>query len=247
MKIALIGYGKLNRQIEQAAKAKGHTIVTTFTSNSPLTEKAHTRLESVDICYEATNPTSAIRNIRLLTEMGKSVVVGTTGWYEHLPLVEKQVLSYNVGLLYAPNFSIGMLLFMEVIREAARLFNRVEHYDIGGWETHHNQKKDSPSGTAESLASIILQETARKNSIVYEALDRNIEPNELHFASLRCGSQPGTHTIYFDGPHDTIELTHRLRDRNSLAQGAIAAGEWLLDRKGFYSIQDMLADRSHCS
>jgi 4-hydroxy-tetrahydrodipicolinate reductase len=239
MKIALIGYGKLGHQIEQIAQTKGHEIIAKFSSQSPPIQESKETLQNVDVCIDFSSPYCVVDNIKALAEQGKSVVVGTTGWYDQLNEVKDYVLNTNIGFLYAPNFSIGMLRFMQIIKEAAKLFNKLPEYDVGGMEIHHNQKVDSPSGTAETLANILLEELKRKRSVVYETLDREIAPSELHFASLRCGSTPGTHTIYFDSPNDTIELTHRVRDRAGLARGAVAAAEWLRNKKGFYSLNDM--------
>lgn len=240
MKIALIGYGKLGHQIEQIALEKGHNIVAKITSRScPLLRNSE-EIKEADVCIDFSSPYCVVENIKALADMEKPVVVGTTGWYDQLEEIKNYVLQKNTGLIYAPNFSIGMQLFMQIVREAARLFDHFAEYDVGGLEIHHNQKVDSPSGTAESLAKIVLEEIKRKRSIVYETLDREIAPSELHFASLRCGSMPGTHTVFFDSPNDTIELTHCVRDRAGLAKGAIAAAEWIRHKKGFFTLKDML-------
>ncbi len=240
MKIALIGYGKLGKEIERAALEKGHAIIAKFSSKNPLEQSSKPLIEEADICIETTNPACCIPHIRLLASWKKNTVVGTTGWYAHLQEIREIVNKERIGLLYAPNFSLGMNFFMKIVKEAAKLLNTLEDCDAAGYEIHHKEKKDSPSGTAKALAETVLHEMKRKERILYGSPDRQIMPEELQFSSLRCGSQPGTHTISFDTPQETIELTHRLRNRNSLAQGALAAAEWLRGKEGLYSMQDML-------
>jgi 4-hydroxy-tetrahydrodipicolinate reductase len=151
-------------------------------------------------------------------------------------------LQKNVGLLYGSNFSIGMNLFLRVVANAVREFDKFNEYDVFGYELHHNQKADSPSGTAITLSDTILDASTTKQTAVFEKLDRKIEPDELHFASIRAGRIPGTHLVGFDSEADTIELTHRVRNRSCFAVGALKAALWLHGKQGVYSFQDMMAE-----
>ncbi|PKN78147.1 MAG: 4-hydroxy-tetrahydrodipicolinate reductase, partial [Candidatus Cloacimonetes bacterium HGW-Cloacimonetes-1] len=164
------------------------------------------------------------------------------GWHDKLPEVRDMALQKNVGLLYGSNFSIGMNLFLRVVANAVREFDKFNEYDVFGYELHHNQKADSPSGTAITLSDTILDASTTKQTAVFEKLDRKIEPDELHFASIRAGRIPGTHLVGFDSEADTIELTHRVRNRSCFAVGALKAALWLHGKQGVYSFQDMMAE-----
>ena len=172
----------------------------------------------------------------------RDIVVGTTGWNDHLDEVRAWLKQRHWHPLGA-NFSIGMNIFNRVTQFAAALCDKFPQYDIYGFELHHNQKADSPSGTAIQLAQTILGQSSRKTKAVYDKLDRRIEPDELHFASVRAGSIPGTHTVGFDSLSDTIELIHRVRSRACFAQGALEAAKWIAGRKGLYSFNQMMEER----
>jgi 4-hydroxy-tetrahydrodipicolinate reductase len=144
----------------------------------------------------------------------------------------------GTGLLYGSNFSVGVHLFYRVIAAATRLIDRVEDYDVLALEMHHRRKKDSPSGTALSLAQLILENSGKKSKVVTERLDRAIEPDELHVASARGGSLPGVHRVIYDSPADSIEISHSARNRGGFALGAVLAAEWLENRTGLYRIED---------
>ncbi len=171
-----------------------------------------------------------------------SVVTGTTGWYGKLEEVRKVVEGSKIGFLYGSNFSIGAHLFFALVAAATELSNPCPEYDIMGWEVHHKRKKDSPSGTALTLARIVTGKSARKKKIVTERLDRAPAADEMHFASVRGGEVPGTHTVLLDSAFDTIELTHRARSRGGFALGAVRAAEWLAGRKGFFEVNDFIGE-----
>ncbi|HOH46904.1 MAG TPA: 4-hydroxy-tetrahydrodipicolinate reductase, partial [Candidatus Cloacimonadota bacterium] len=179
-------------------------------------------------------------NIRNLMALHKNTVVGTTGWQEHLEEVKQLATDSHTGFLYGANFSIGMNLFGRVVDYAAALFDSFEAYDVYGFEMHHNQKADSPSGTALELANRVLAKSSRKTTVLWDKCDRKIKPEELHFASLRAGAMPGTHKIGFDSEADSVELSHQIRNRSSLALGAILAAKWLAGKQGFYSFNEMI-------
>ena len=146
----------------------------------------------------------------------------------------------GTGLIHSSNFSIGVNVFFKIIENAARMFNKIEEYDVYGYEMHHNKKIDSPSGTAKTIGNILINNIKRKDKLLFEAINRKIQPNELHFASVRAGAIPGTHAVGFDSDADTIELKHTARNREGFALGAIMAAKWIKNKKGFYTIDDMM-------
>ncbi|MBM3801812.1 MAG: 4-hydroxy-tetrahydrodipicolinate reductase [Acidimicrobiia bacterium] len=245
MKIALIGYGKMGRELERAAQKRGHSVAARIDPTLELgatTEISLRTIGAADVCLEFTHPEAATANIEQVVRLGKPLVVGTTGWYRHLPEVEKWVSQWKTGLVYAPNFSLGVNLFYRVAAGAARLFHRFDEYDVCGAETHHRLKADSPSGTARQLANVVLEHFPRKKRLVVDSLNRPIEPEEFHLVSLRAGSFPGTHSLFFDSAADTLELTHTARSRAGFASGALLAAEWIVGKQGVYTFENVLED-----
>ena len=258
MNIALIGYGKMGKMVEQAAIAQGHSItviVDPFAANGangaspaklPAAQIAKTIADadftSVDAAIEFTQPDTAVANILALAERKIPAVIGTTGWHDRIGEVTKAVEKAGSSLLWASNFSIGVNMFYRIAWHAAELANNFSEYDAGGFEIHHNKKIDSPSGTAKVLAEGALSRLGRKNKIVWETMNRKPEADELHFPSLRMGSVPGTHSLFFDSGADTIEVTHTARNREGFASGAVRAAEWLCagSRRGVFTIDDMM-------
>lgn len=226
MKIALLGYGKMGKLIDQLARQKHYDVVARVDSRNPLSERA----SEADVWIDFSRPDCAIENIRSAIKYKKPLVMGTSGWYEQLPEVKELIEKSGIGFIYTSNFSIGANLFYEIVAQAASLFDPHHSYDVGLTELHHNQKLDSPSGTARSIAQHIIDNMPRK---------KNVE-----IASVRCGRIPGTHTVYFDSAEDTITLSHEARNREGFANGALVAAEWLKDKTGFYTLQDMLHGNS---
>jgi 4-hydroxy-tetrahydrodipicolinate reductase len=252
MNITLIGYGKMGRMIGQIALAQGHTItaiVDPFVTDTPAGVKtyktiADVNFNSTDAAIEFTQPDTAVANILALTERKIPTVTGTTGWHERMDEVTRAVEKANSSLLWASNFSIGVNIFYRITWYAAELLNSFTEYDAGGFEVHHNKKMDSPSGTAKVLAEGVLSRLDQKKKIVWETIDRKPEADEFHFPSLRMGSVPGTHSLFFDSPADTIDITHTARNREGFASGAIRAAQWLAASKrcGIFTIDDMLKE-----
>jgi len=222
MKIALLGYGKMGKLIDQLAAQKNHEIVARVDSKNPLPKGT----SHADVWIDFSRPECALQNIHLALKHKKPLVMGTTGWYDQLPQIKELIEKSGIGFLYTSNFSIGANLFYEIVAQAASLFDPHLIYDVAMSELHHNQKLDSPSGTARSIAQCIIDNMPRKK--------------KLDIASVRCGRIPGTHTVYFDSAEDTITLSHEARNREGFANGALAAAEWLQDKKGFYTLHDML-------
>jgi 4-hydroxy-tetrahydrodipicolinate reductase len=252
MNIALIGYGKMGKMIEQIARTQGHTIaviVDPFVTDAPTGIQiaktiADADFDSTDAAIEFTQPDTAAANLIALAEKGIPAVTGTTAWHDRMNEVNKAVKKANSALLWASNFSIGVNMFYRIAWYAAELANNFSEYDAGGFESHHNKKMDSPSGTAKVLAEGVLSRLDRKNKIVWETMNRKPETDELHFPSLRIGSVPGTHSLFFDSSADTIEITHTARSREGFASGAIQAAKWLTasKRQGIFTIDDMMSD-----
>jgi 4-hydroxy-tetrahydrodipicolinate reductase len=234
MKIALIGYGKMGRTVEAAAKAQGDTIACVFDSKNLVTPQA---LSDVDVCIEFTRPDVALSNIEAAVEAKKNIVVGTTGWLEHLPELRQKV--HDSGLLYASNFSIGMNVFQRIVSRAAELMDNLPHYDPFIHEEHHRQKADSPSGTALTLANLLREKIKRKNRVLAGNAHGKIDPEALQVVSTRAGFITGIHTVGFDSEADTIELRHTAKNRQGFALGALIAARWLRGRKGIFTMDDV--------
>ena len=234
MKIALIGFGKMGREIDSIAREQGDTIARVFDSRNAVRPEA---LANVDVCIEFSTPEAVVSNIRAAIEAKRDIVVGTTGWDRHLP--EFQNAIKESGLLYSANFSLGMNIFFRIAKRAAELMNQAVDYDPYVHEMHHRQKVDSPSGTALSLAQILLNGIDRKKEILARRPDGKIGPEMLHVSSTRAGSAAGTHTIGFDSDADVIELRHVAKSRRGFGLGALAAARWLRGRKGVYTMDDV--------
>jgi 4-hydroxy-tetrahydrodipicolinate reductase len=245
MKIALIGYGKMGREVERVALAKGHEIaarIDPVSAERTATTISAQSLTDAAVCIEFSAPQAVVGNIEEAARLKKPLVVGTTGWYEHLSRVEGVVREENTGLVYAPNFSLGVNLFYRIAATAAALFNQFEEYDVSGLEIHHRRKVDSPSGTAKQLSQIVLKHFTRKKRVTSECLNRAIQPEEFHLVSARAGDFPGNHSLVFDSAADTIELTHSARSRAGFASGALLAAEWIVRHKGFYTFDQVLEE-----
>ncbi|MBU2510466.1 4-hydroxy-tetrahydrodipicolinate reductase [bacterium] len=243
MNISIIGYGKMGQLIEQCARERDlgvKSIIDPFHPQATHKEFTEDAMKGVDTCICFTQPDVAFSNIENICKYKKHGVIGTTGWTGQMKEVEKIVKSSGTGLVYSSNFSIGVNIFFKLIEQASKVFNAFDVYDILGYEAHHNRKMDSPSGTATTIANIILENIDRKKTIFEDRLNRKIEPEELHFASMRGGSIPGTHTVLFDSEFDTIELKHTARNRLGFATGAVIASEWIAGKKGLFTESDMM-------
>lgn len=243
-RICLIGYGKMGQMIAGIAPSFGCEIVSAIDPHHEGCGKEISPecIKDAEVCIDFSHPSVVLQNIKRTIELGKPLVVGTTGWNAHLEDIRHLVEKHGTGLVYGANFSIGMNLFTRLVADAAKLFDRFENYDVFGLEMHHNQKADSPSGTAIELSRLLLENISRKSNALFDPSYRRIEPYELHFASIRAGSIPGTHQIGFDSEADTIELTHRVRSRSGFASGALSAAKWIKDRKGCFSFNEVISD-----
>ena len=242
MKIAILGYGKMGRIIEQFATERGHEIVLKINIDNT-EDLTLANLGKADVAIDFSTPDSALSNIELCFDAGVPVVVGTTGWYGHLQTVKNTCEQGNNTLLYASNFSVGVNVFFFVNKVLAKIMNRYPQYEVQVEEIHHTQKLDSPSGTAMTISEGILTELDRKNEWVNELIGSGeefiVKPDQLLIESHRIEDVPGTHTVIYSSEVDDIEFKHKAHNRAGFALGAVLAAEWLEDKTGFYNITDM--------
>ena len=234
MKIAIVGYGKMGKEIEQIAIARGHEIVIKI--SEAITEQT-LGLNGVDVAIEFSRPDAAANNIIELSKRGVPVVCGTTGWYNRLDEVKAYVHENDTALLYSTNFSIGVNIIFHLNKILANVMHSLDEYDPRILEIHHVHKLDKPSGTAITLAEGILNELKRKE---HWKLDEVSNPSELLITSERTDEVPGTHSIIYESSIDKIELNHIAKNRVGFALGAVKAAEWLHDKKGTYTMRDYL-------
>ncbi|HYF04364.1 MAG TPA: 4-hydroxy-tetrahydrodipicolinate reductase [Patescibacteria group bacterium] len=239
LKIAILGYGKMGREIEHLAEERKIEVTEIFDIDRPIYK--HER-HDFDVAIDFSSTDAVLKNVETLGHIKKNLVIGTTGWKDRESEVEAIVKDSGIGVVYGSNFSIGMQMFYKIVERAAQFANSVQDYDIAIHELHHKRKADSPSGTALSLADIVLKEFFRKNDILEETSHGVISPHSLHVSSMRLGEATGTHTIYIDSLADTIELTHRAKNRSGFALGALAAAQWVNGKTGFYNFQDIFEE-----
>lgn len=236
MKIALIGYGKMGKEIEQILIARGHTIPLIIDlNNTNDLDAAH--LQKVDVAIEFTTPSTAYGNVVKCLEAGVPVVCGTTAWLDNLPQVEQLCKEKNGAFFYASNYSIGVNIFFEINRRLAQLMNRFGEYDVTIEETHHTQKKDAPSGTAVTLAEGVLENLDRKQKWV---CGTTTVPEELEVVAIRRSVVPGTHTVTYESDVDSLSITHMAKSRRGFALGAVLAAEFLYGKTGIFSMKDLM-------
>lgn len=244
MNIAIVGFGGMGQKAKEIAITRGHIVnIIIDPINAQATHKniKDADLNIVDLILDFSSKDAVIENIETAASFSKDIIIGTTGWYDNLDKVkELSQKNNNIGILWSANFSIGVNMYYRIVEKAAELINQYDEYDIWGTELHHNNKADSPSGTAKEVAKILLDKIKRKTSVVYEMLNRKIEPNEIHLSSTRGGPINFSHTIGFDSASDTITIIHNARDRGGYALGAIKAAEWLKGKKGLYNMEDFL-------
>lgn len=236
-KIAILGYGSMGKEIEKQALESGFIITDIFHIDNKFDPA---KKYDFDVAIEFTQPDAVFVNVKDLASAGKNIVVGTTGWYDRIDEMREIAEQNNVGIVWASNFSVGMNMFFKIVEYASKLAAQAEEYDIMLHELHHKRKKDSPSGTAESLGKIIMENVKIKNSILTETAHEQINPEQLHVTSTRGGEIFGTHTVYIDSLPDTIELTHRARSRAGFASGSLKAAELIHNKKGFYEFSELL-------
>jgi 4-hydroxy-tetrahydrodipicolinate reductase len=236
MKIALIGYGKMGKAIETIAVSKGHEIVLKIGIEN-VEDFTIEAVQQADIAIEFSSPHSAFQNVMKCLEAKVPVVCGSTGWLEKYNEAKDFCAQQNAALLYASNFSVGVNLFFELNSYLAKLMSTHHDYNVVLEEIHHTEKKDAPSGTAITLAEQVLQHIQTKNIWVNQPTHK---AEELEIVSKRIDPAPGTHTIKYASAIDDIEITHTAHNRIGFASGAVLAAEFLVDKKGIFTMKDVL-------
>ena len=236
MKIALIGYGKMGKAIEDIALQKGHEVVLKIGSQNA-DEMTTANLQNANVAIEFTTPHSAVQNIKKCLDAAVPVVCGSTGWLQHWEEVKEYVQNKNGAFLYGSNFSIGVNLFFELNSYLAQLMAPYDDYDVTIEEIHHTQKKDAPSGTAITLAEQILQLSKQKKELTNKEAKTK---GELEIKSVRTDPAPGTHIIQYTSDIDDIEIKHTAHNRKGFAAGAVMAAEFLQNKKGIFTMKDVL-------
>jgi len=215
MKIALIGYGKMGRCVEKIAVGRGIAVASILNDSSWQPQE----LENVDVAIDFTCAEAVVENVKKALSVGVPVVVGTTGWDAHLNEVKECVTRFNGALLYAPNFSLGVHLYLKLVQQAYMLTSAFPQYHAAGYEIHHAQKKDAPSGTGKAMAKLF---------------------GGIEVSSVRVGEVSGMHTLVIDSAEETITLSHQAKGREGFATGALDAAHWLLGKKGIYTLENLI-------
>jgi len=237
MKIGLFGYGKMGKEIEKIALERGHTITAKVDADNP---KEEFDLSETDVVIEFSVPDSAEENIHYCLDNDMPIVVGTTGWYDALPVLSDICQDRNGALLHATNFSVGVNIFFAINQKLAEMMNGFGDYKAEMEEVHHTQKLDAPSGTGISLAEQILSKIDRYDSWENVKKTETSNSSVLSIESLRLPDVPGTHTIKYASDIDTIEIKHTAHSRKGFALGAVLAAEWLVNKKGVFTMSDVL-------
>lgn len=231
MRIAIVGYGKMGRLIEQLAPEYGCEVALKLDefNNAGFAGITAENFRQVEVAVEFSTPEAAVGNIERIAALGVNLVVGTTGWLERLDYVRSVVERTGIGLVWSPNYSVGMNVFFRLAAEAARLLACEEDYGAWGWEIHHDTKKDAPSGTLLKLV---------------EEMKKAGYPRRIDMSSTRAGRHPGAHEIGFDSAADTITLRHATRSREGFARGALKAARWIAGKKGLFQFSEILWGRA---
>ncbi|HXJ16185.1 MAG TPA: dihydrodipicolinate reductase C-terminal domain-containing protein [Candidatus Polarisedimenticolia bacterium] len=227
MNLAIVGYGKMGRLIEQLAPEYGCSVKLRLDVDNNANFEGLTKenFRGVDAAVEFSTPASAPENIERLARLGVNAVIGTTGWFDQMERARAAVDRAGTGLVYSANFSVGVNVFSQVVAEAARLMARQPEYGAWAWEIHHATKKDAPSGTLLALVERMKQSGYAK---------------KIDTGSNRAGAHPGTHEIGFDSPADTITIRHTARSREGFARGALRAARWIVGKKGFFDFREIV-------
>ena len=236
MRILLIGYGKMGQTIEKIAIERGHSIVGKIGSKNQQ-ELSSYNSTNTDVAIEFTLPETAYNNLNYCFNNGIKVICGTTGWLQHKPSADQICNDHKGAFLYGSNFSIGVNIFFHINKVLAKIMNNFPQYDVDMEEIHHTQKLDAPSGTAITLAEGILEGFKSKKQWVNTPSSHT---SDLYIKSIREGVVPGTHTTSYRSTIDDIEIKHTAHSRQGFALGAVVAAEWIADKTGVFSMEDML-------
>jgi 4-hydroxy-tetrahydrodipicolinate reductase len=227
MRIAIVGYGKMGRMIEGIAEARGHQIGLKLDEHNNAGFKGITaeNFQGIDVAIDFSIPEAAVENIERIAALKVNQVIGTTGWLGRIDHVKEVVQNSGIGLVWSPNYSVGVNAFFRIVAEASKLLSGAPEYEAWAWEIHHSAKKDAPSGTLLKIVDEIRKAGYKAN---------------VDVSSNRAGKIPGTHEIGFDSSADTITLRHTARSREGFALGAVKAAEWVVGKSGFHEFGDIL-------
>src|SRR5690606_27758328 len=230
MKIALLGYGKMGKMIEQIALGRGHEIVAKIDINSTATD-----ISKADVAIDFSIPDAAFNNITLCLENGIPVISGTTGWLDKYPQAVALCEKHNGAFIYASNYSLGVNIFFQINEYLAKIMNNHAQYQVNMEEIHHTQKLDAPSGTAITLAEGIIAHTDKTKWTLEDP-----KANEIQIVAKRIDTVPGTHTVSYESDIDSISMTHTANSREGFALGAVVAAEWIVGKQGVFTMKDVL-------
>ncbi|MFN3445018.1 MAG: 4-hydroxy-tetrahydrodipicolinate reductase [Bacteroidia bacterium] len=245
MKIALLGYGKMGKAVEKIALAKGHEIVYKVSLENAF-DFMPISLQNVDVAIDFSMPDAAVENINKCFEAKVPLVIGTTGWYDQFDEIKGRCLTEQQSMVYSTNFSVGVNIFFKLNKILAKMMAEQDDYDVMIEEIHHTEKKDHPSGTALTLVNQILAESKMKDSykgrLIYNenTPSQSLKPNELLIESKRVADVTGDHFVKYESVIDGIEIRHVAKSRYGFAKGAVMAAEWLIGKKGIYTMEDIL-------
>ena len=232
--LAIVGYGKMGKLVEQLAPEYGFAVALKLDefNNAAFVGLTPENFRGIDVAIDFSIPSAVLGNVERIAALGANMVIGTTGWLEHLEAVKAAVARHGIGLVWSPNYSVGVNAFFRLVSEAARLLATQPEYGAWAWEIHHSTKKDAPSGTLLKLVDEMKE----------AGYARQIDVN-----SNRAGAHPGTHEIGFDSSADTITLRHTARSREGFARGALNAARWLIGKKGFHEFSEIVFGGGTCS
>ena len=240
MNIGLIGYGQMGKEVERIALSRGHRIAFIIDENNQA-DLVHSVLHQADVILEFTKPDAAFDNIRACLDAGVTVVSGTTGWTERLAEAKALCIRVGGGLFHASNFSIGVNLFFELNSRLAQLMSARPGYSVRIEEIHHTRKKDSPSGTALTLAGQVIVENG---NLTGWTPDLNASGDQIAMTSIREGNVTGIHSVVYVSEEDKVTIRHEAFSRRSFAAGAVSAAEFMVNRKGIYTMKDLLTSKN---
>lgn len=239
MKIALVGYGKMGKEIEKIALERGHTIVAKIDKDNPMNSE---NMVDADVAIDFSTPSAVLDNIHFLLDHKIPSVIGTTGWNNHLDEVTQKAVKQDIGLIHASNFSLGVNLFFQLNKQLAKMMANHGEYNVSMEEIHHTEKLDAPSGTAITLAEGIIEEHNGVNDWFCPQGDQSTSSNNaIQIDAIREEDVKGTHTVTYTSPIDTIRIEHEAHNRKGFALGAVIAAEWIITKKGVFTMQDVLA------
>ncbi len=239
MKLALVGYGRMGQTVEKIATKRGHNIVEKIDPHLATHIRGSQTLPEVDVAIEFSTPKAAPKNIADLAAAGVNTVSGTTGWHNNLQQTTETVNAAGTGLIYAPNFSLGIHIVEEIAKLAGQMSNFVGSYESSIHESHHKHKVDEPSGTAIAIANTLVDQISSKDNWTSGSPPTQPDPDTLYITSTREGENPGNHIIKFENEHERIEIAHQASNRDGFALGAVLAAEWIFGKVGVFTLRDM--------